>query len=198
YYYPESCSSAVITVASVFAQAALVYASVPKLEPRAEELKKRALAAFSHYQKNPKSENCDDGTIHAGDADVSLAEQELRAVSAAVYLYALTNEPEFFEFVEKNWQKSRPFTEDRWSIYDAPVGDALLYFATHPTNASTALAQAILNKKREQSKSDIYVFDPEKSLYRSYMRRGSYHWGSNQARANHGNTVWDLVQYGLV
>lgn len=198
YYYPESCSSAVITVASVFAQAALVYASVPKLEPRAEELKKRALAAFSHYQKNPKSENCDDGTIHAGDADVSLAEQELRAVSAAVYLYALTNEPEFFEFVEKNWQKSRPFTEDRWSIYDAPVGDALLYFATHPKNASTALAQAILNKKREQSKSDIYVFDPEKSLYRSYMRRDSYHWGSNQARANHGNTVWDLVQYGLV
>lgn len=198
YYYPNSCSSAVITVASVFAQAALVYGSVPKLEARSEDLKRRALQAFQHFQKHEKSETCDDGTIHAGDADVSIPEQEIRAVSAAVYLYALTGKAEFNEFILKNWTRTRPYTEDRWSIYDPPVGDALLYYARRVPSATPELASAILAKKTAQSKSDIYAFDPGRSLYRAYMRPDSYHWGSNQARANHGNTVWDLVQYDLV
>lgn len=198
YYYPESCSSAVITVASVFAQAALVYRTVPKLAARAEDLKKRALKAFEHFQTHKKSETCDDGTIHAGDADLSIPEQDMRGVSAAVYLYALTGQSEFNDYVRKTWTKTRPFTEDRWNVYDPPIGDALLYYAKSLPSASADLAQAILDKKKAQSKSDIYVFDPERSLYRAYMRRDSYHWGSNQARANHGNTVWDLVQYDLV
>ena len=198
YYYPGPCSSATITVASVFAHAALTFSKLDRLADYAADLRKRALAAWAYYGSHPKSDACDDQTIKAGDADVGLADQDARAVVAAVYLFALTGDPQFDDFVAKMRGLTRPFKEDRWSVYDPAEGDALLFYTTLP-KASAELKRAILDRKVSQWKSvDLYGMKPEKDLYRAFMREDSYHWGSNQARANFGNTNYDLVQYRLV
>jgi hypothetical protein len=198
YYYPAPCSSATITVAGVFAHAALTLSKFDKLKDYAEDLRKRALAAWAHYGSHPKSDACDDGTIKSGDADVSLPDQDARAVVAAVYLFALTNDKQFEAFIDKNRGLTRPFKEDRWSVYDPPEGDAFLFYTTLPS-ANPELKRTILERKLEQWKSvDLYGMKPEKDLYRAFMREDSYHWGSNQPRANFGNTNYDLVQYKLV
>ncbi len=198
YYYPGSCSSAVTTVAGIFAHAGRVLSRLPALEKYAADLQKRAVAAWDHFQNHPKSDSCDDGTIRAGDADISIPDQEMRAVTAAVYLFAVTGDDRFRKFVDDHMKLTRPFTEDRWSIYEAPSGDALLFYASLP-NATPASRQKILERKKKQAAEvDLYGFKPERDLYRAYMRRDSYHWGSNQARANYGSTNWDLVQYDLV
>lgn len=198
YYYPAPCSSATITVAGVFAHAALTLSEFEALREYAEDLKRRALSAWTHYASHPKSDACDDGTIKSGDADVPLPEQDARALVAAVYLYALTGEARFDAFIDEHKGLTRPFKEDRWSVYEAPEGDALLFYTTLP-NANPALKKAILDRKLSQWASvDIYGMKPEKDLYRAYMREDSYHWGSNNARANFGSTNYDMVQYRLV
>jgi endoglucanase len=198
YYYPAPCSSATITLASVFAHASLTLSKFEKLKDQAEDLRKRALSAWAHYASHPKSDACDDGTIKSGDADVSLPDQEARAVVAAVYLYALSGDKQFDEFIEKNRDLTRPFKEDTWSVYEAPEGDAFLFYTTLPT-ASPELKGRILDRKLSQWKTvDMYGMKPDKDLYRAFMREYSYHWGSNQPRANYGNANYDLVQYGLV
>lgn len=198
YYYPAPCSSATIVLAGQFAHAALVLSKFPRFRELARDLGSRARAAFAHYRDNPKSDACDDGTIKSGDADRSLREQEQIAVTAAIYLYALTGEATYGEHVKKHYRITRPFEDELWSVYDQSQGDALLYYARLP-NADPAVAKEILTLKRSLiDRVDAYRFRPELDLYRAYMRPYSYHWGSNNARAAYGNTNYSVIHHGLV
>jgi endoglucanase len=197
FYYPTPCSSATIALSGQVAHAALVLRAFPRYGALATELGKRARESWDHYHANPKSDACDDGTIKSGDADRSLPEQEQLAVTAAVYLFALTGEARYDEHVRKHHVLTRPFVDERWSVYDQSQGDALLYYAALPkADATTKLA--IASRKKAQSESaDFYRFRPELDLYRAYLRTDSYHWGSNNARAGFGNTNYDVIQHGL-
>jgi endoglucanase len=198
YYYPEPCSAATVTLAGVFAHAALTLSKFDRLKDYAEDLRKRALSAWAYYGSHPKSDACDDGTIKSGDADVPLSDQDARAVVAAIYLYALTGDKQLNTFIDQNRGSTRPFKEDRWSIYDAAEGDAFLFYTTLP-NADPELKKTILDRKELQWKTlDFYGMKPDKDLYRAFMREDSYHWGSNNPRANFGSTNYDMVQYKLL
>lgn len=197
FYYPKPCSSATIVIAGQFAHAALVLKKFPRFAKEIPKLTERAKSAWRHYHDNPKSDACDDGTIKAGDADVPLKEQEQRAATSAVYLFALTGDATYGDYVKAHYPVTRPFQEDRWSVYDQSQGDALLYYAALP-KADQQVKAAILERKRSQAASvEIYRFRPELDLYRAYMRKDSYHWGSNNARAAFGNTNYDVLQHGL-
>jgi endoglucanase len=197
YYYPQPCSAATIVVAGVFAHAALVLNQFPTQKAYAADLAARGARAFDFYVANPKSDACDDDTIKSGDADRSVAEQAQIAVVSAVYLFALTHDAKYDAVVRKDYTLTRPFTDDRWSLYDQSQGDALLYYASLP-KADPATKKAILDRKQSQGETDeIYKFRGELDLYRAYMRPDAYHWGSNNVRAAFGNTNWDMIQYGL-
>jgi hypothetical protein len=197
YYYPAPCSSAAIVTAGLFAHAALVLKTLPSLEAEASGLASRAQSAWSYYHAHPRSDACDDGTIKSGDADLTLEAQDQVAVTAAVYLFALTGDATFDAYVAKKYEITRPFKDDLWSVYSQSQGDALLYFATLP-NANSAAKQAILARKRSLAQtSDIYGFAGARSLYRSYMRKDMFHWASNNVRASVANTNYDMVQYGF-
>lgn len=194
YYYPQPCSSSTIAAAGMFAHAALVMKTVPSLATYASDLQARARRAWTHFHQHPKSGDCDDGTIKAGDADRSLVSQEQASVVAAVYLFALTGEASYGEAIMKGARSLRPMTEDGWSSYEPEQGEALLYYAALP-NADPSLKATILARKLEQARSlDIYGYKPALDLYGAFMRDGTYHWGHNQVRANVGNTNYELTQ----
>jgi endoglucanase len=198
YYYPEPCSSATIDIAGEFAHAALVLKAFPRFASEVTNLTARARDAWKFFHSHTKSDSCDDGTIRAGDADRSAGDQAEEAVVSAVYLFALTGDAEYGDYVAKNYAQTKPFKEDRWSVYAPSQGDALLYYAAL-SNAAPQVKQAILSRKLEQLKSvDLYRLRPELDLYRAYMRPDSYHWGSNNQRAAVGNTNYDVVRWNLV
>jgi endoglucanase len=198
YYYPGACSSATIAVAGEFGHAARVARRFPGLAAKTAEWTRRAREAWRHFHEHPKRDTCDDGTIKAGDADRSLLRQDQEAVVAAVHLFALTADPEFGAYVSAHYRETRPWKEDRWSAYEPAQGDALLDYAALP-NADPDTKRAILARKLEQLATvDINGFRPELDLYRAYMRKDAYHWGSNSQRASYGNTNYDALVHGLV
>ena len=197
YYYPKPCSASTIAASAMFAHASVVYGGRDEFRDYAADLEKRSVSAFEFYHKNPKSDACDDRTIKSGDADSSLEVQDQQAVIAAIYLFQRTGDAKYGDFVKANYRRLRPYRDDRWSVYDASQGDALLYYATS-SRADAAVSKDILGKKRgEAGRGEFYKFAPDRDLYRAYMRPDSYHWGSNQTRATFGNTNFDMVQYGL-
>jgi hypothetical protein len=197
YYYPTPCSSATIDVASEFAHAALVLKKFPNMGAEVADLTRRARDAWTYYQTKPKSDACDDGTIKSGDADRPLAEQAQDAVVAAVYLYALTGDATYADHVAKNYGVTHPFQSDDWSVYSPSQGDALLFYASLP-NADSATKQAVLERKRsELENGDLFGFRPELDLYRAYMRKSMYHWGSNNQRGAVGNSNYDAIRWDL-
>jgi hypothetical protein len=181
----------------MFAHAAWMFRDLPPLAGYAAELRDRAVRAFAHYTTAPRRDDCDDGSITGGDADRTLAEQNQDAVVAAIYLFALTDDAAYDQIIERDFRLTRPFKDDQWSAYEPDQGDALLFYCTL-AKANATVRAAILERKRSVAQSsDIFGFHPELDLYRAYLRKESYHWGSNMVRANAGNTNYDLLQFKL-
>src|SRR6185436_12461548 len=74
-------------------------------------------------------------------------------------------------------------------------GEALLFYARQP-GADKKTADAITADKSADIAGghQIYGLRPDDDLYRAYLHDGQYHWGSNQVRANYGNTNLDAAR----
>lgn len=195
-YYGPKCSSSTIATSGMFAHAAAVLARFPGLSDYSRDLRVRALLAWDWYQANPKSETCDTQEIKSGDADRSIGDQNQSAVTAAVYLFALTGEKEYDDYVIANYRKVESL--NWWGPYRAVEGEALLYYSRLP-DADAAVSADILYKKsgNGRSLSDFYMQSDTQDLYRAHMPDAQYHWGSNSVKANTGNINYEMVYYGL-
>ena len=198
-YYAGACSSSTIVTAGHFARIARIYDQFEPLQAEIPELTQRAKQAWDWYQNNPKRDDCDSLEIKSGDADRSLEEQEGDAVVAAIYLYALTGEAVYNDYVREHYLRTKPFIGDRFSAYVPHHGDALMFYTTLP-NSHPEVKAAIIERKTSEAQYDLefYGFHAEQDLYRSYMPDQAYHWGSNFIRANRGSSNHDLVVYDLL
>lgn len=197
-FYVPACSSATIAVAGMFAHAAYVFASLPSLAAQGPELRARAAAAWRNFQGRAPEEHCDAGTVLAGNADWSAQDQSGEAVVAAVYLFAVTQDERYGEYLKQHLRETRPYRDAGWSRYNAEQGDALMFYTTLP-GADAALRAEILDNRQSDMRTakGVYGFDPDSDLYRAYLHDEQYHWGSNQIRANYGNSNLDVQVYGL-
>ncbi len=198
-FYVPACTSATIAGAGMLAHAAVVFGAFPTLKDESADLGRRALMAWRQYRgTSVKQTGCDSGVVHAGLADLSVAEQNGLAVEAAVYLFALTADPVYDDYVADHYRETHPYQDIGWSRYKPDQGDALLFYAALP-GARPALAHAILDDKLADVKAgnQIYGFNPDDDLYRAFLHAGQYHWGSNNPRANYGNSNLDVIHSAL-
>jgi endoglucanase len=198
-YYVPNCTSSTISIASMFAHASYTFAAIPSLLPEATALKERAIRAWNNYQSIPdKQLDCDTGVIHAGDADLSLEEQNAIAAEAAIYLYAISGEPKYDSYIREHYREMKPYRDMGWSRYNADQGEALLFYTTL-AHANNELKAIIIADKLSDvvSGNQIYKFNPSDDLYRAFLHDTQYHWGSNNPRANYGNTNLDVIKYGV-
>jgi endoglucanase len=198
-YYIPACTSSTIAIAGVFAHASYVFGSIPKLTQEANMLRARASAAWNAWQRtNPKQEHCDTGVIRAGNADWSAADQSGEAVTAAVYLLAITALPEYDLYVRTHLHEAKPYRDIGWSRYDSEQGEALLFYTTLATADPTTRTAILADKSADVNAGNrIYGFQPDDDLYQAFMHDPQYHWGSNSPRAEYGNTNLDAITYGV-
>ena len=185
-FYEEVCSSATISAAGMFAHAAIVFESVPSLRADAARLRARAEDAWDWYRANEKRDDCDPVEIKAGDADMTIEEQQGAEVVAAVYLFSMTSDPAYAAVVEEKLETTVPFTDDGFGRYAPDQADALLFYR-RLVGADPATVAVIDSRIAELvDGSPTYGFDPQAGLYRSFMPDPQYHWGSNRVMANIG------------
>lgn len=196
-YYVPSCTGATISLASVFAHAALVLARFPTLSDEVRDLRERALAAWRQFQQAPLQTACDDGTVKGGKANMTEDLQRSAAVVTAIYLYALTGESSYHDLVRQQYRRLQPYHDNGWSRFSPDEGEALLFYATLP-NADTVLARRILDDKRQDVRRHPELYGAgDGDLYRNPIADDTYGWGSNAVRARHGSSNLDVVDYGI-
>lgn len=197
-YYGPKCSSATIAIASMFAHAAWEMQSVPELSDYATDLKLRAESAWNWYQNNPVSEDCDTGEIKSGDADMTADTQSGTAVSAAAYLFAVTGENRYSDYVAENLSAAQPYKDGAWSRYEPWQGDALIFYSQLPSADSLLKDQILLDLEQTTvDNPEAYGNDDDLDPFRSYMPDDQYHWGSNMIKANYGSMNYDPILLGL-
>ena len=196
-FYVPSCSSATIAAAGMFAHAAYVYESVGALKSEAAILKNAALRAWKNYQGlSKKQTGCDSGAVKAGNADWSEEVQNAESVVSAIYLFAVTGEPAYGDYVKDHYTLLRPFHDVGWIRYQSQQGEALLFYATI-ANADAELKAKILAAKLQDVRAgnNIYGSSAGADLYRNHL--ADYIWGSNQVRANSGVSNNEVAAYHI-
>ena len=200
-WYNGICVNSTITGAGMLAHAAVTYRNAGVWPEEVTELTDRAAKAFAFYEQAPnKAERCDDGRIEAGDADGPgdqySVEHLALATTAAVYLYDLTGEAKYRNFIAANYREARPWKADDWGVYRANQGEALLAYTRNP-DADPATVQGILNMKSSAAKSEggNYVVREEDNLYRADIIY--FNWGSNSLISRQAADIMDLYLYDI-
>ena len=201
-WHNSLCVNATTTGGGMLAHAALSYERANVWPEKVRDLTERAEMAWAYYLAAPdKTESCDDGRIEAGDADGGpnsdySREHLAEATVLATYLFALTGNQEYSDFVVANYQQTRPFQAGDWGVYRGPQAEAVLFYATLP-NADAATAEAILAEKTSTGKSEggVYVVEEEDNLYRALPEY--FNWGSNSLVSRQAANIMDFLVYDL-
>jgi len=190
-FYGPPTTSATLMGAAVFAYASKVYSArpEPELKAYAADLAKRAKAAWAWAAENPTVlyYNNDDGKqpgsqgLAAGQQEMDDAHRLAARFEAAVYLFEITSDPQFREFVDANFAAVVP----DWgpSQWDAVGQEALLYYARLP-GASDAVRTAISAKfiaRMTQNADQLPMIIGKKDPYQAPMK--DFTWGSNFSKA---------------
>lgn len=199
-YYGPTCSSSSIAVASMFAHAARVYATIDA--SFATVLENNAIAAWNHAltfaNSNSFETDCDDGSIVAGDADWDVAIQKEGLLTAAAHLLELTGNTTYSTYINNNISDAEFTSTGSWSAYKLSLYDAMLMYANHP-NADPSIANSIrVNFATDASNNwNGYYGFIDNDLYRAFMPTWSYHWGSNNPKASYGSLNYLLNKYNI-
>ena len=202
-YYGPVCSAASLTVASMFAHAAIVLRSQAGLTDYADQLESRAIACWNHAKTlldaNQLQTDCDDGTIKSGDADRSEADQREMALTAAAYLFLATEDNSYHTYLQNNINDAEPIANGFWGPYKLTLQTALLDYVQFP-ESEVALASTIVNSLTTAANNnwDDYFGFSEADLYRTAMPSWSYHWGSNSPKAGYALLNRQLIESGIL
>lgn len=193
-YYNRACSSATICHAGMVAHAAVVWRTVPAWRSEADAMVREAERSWRHFHSHPLSAECDDGTVKAGDADLTLDEQAQEAVVAAVRLYVATGDDRYAAYVREHWRQTR-HTRDhgwlRWGVYGVDAAEALLAFARLPGPDVGSVRAAVRDVRRRALDGDAFRVVPGRDLYRARLENP--HWGSNKQRAETAASALELA-----
>ena len=189
-YYGPATTAASLTGAAAFAYAAKIYSARSEADLRAygNDLAVRAKRAWDWATANPSVlyYNNDD-TKQPGSRGLASGQQEMddaqrlfAKFEAAVYLYELTNDVSYKDFVESHYTSIvASYGPTQW---DADRQEALLYYTRLP-NISSQVRSAILTKfvaNMTRNADQLPMATNNEDAYRSPIK--DYTWGSNQSK----------------
>lgn len=201
-FYGPYCSSASISASSILAHTAIVMNQFPTLQSYADSLKFKSIQAYNLvkplYFSNTLETNCDDGSIVSGDADVNAQEQFNRLLTSSVYLFELTGDTSYQNFIDNNYSNVIPYQNINYDTYTIEISDAFIRYAYNPS-ATVGVASQLKNSIQQTAQNNWngYFGWNTQDLYRSFVPIWSYHWGSNTAIAGYASLNLSLAKYNL-
>ena len=202
--YGDASTSATLSSAAAFAQAARVFGALgtPAFDVYAAGMRARAISAWNWAAANPnvifRNNEQAAGTagLGAGQQEVDNGGRAAKKLAAAVYLFALTGETVYRDFVDANYTTAPMFASFWLSPFSAEVTQPLLLYASLP-GATSAVATAI--RERYVSLWDGAdgwgAMTSRRDPYGAFIT--DYTWGSNSVKALAGGMFADEAIYGL-
>ena len=202
YYGPETTAASLMGAAA-FAYAARIYSARSEADLRAygDDLATRAKRAWDWATANPRVlyYNNDDAKqpgsrgLASGQQEMDDAQRLFAKFEAAVYLYELTNDAIYKDFVELHYTSIvASYGPTQW---DTDRQEVLLDYTRLP-NISVQVKSAILDTflaNMTRNGDQLPMILGNKDAYRSPMK--DYTWGSNQSKAQQARLYELLALY---
>ena len=193
-YYSPATTAASLMGAAAFAYAAKIYSARSEADLRAygNDLATRAKRAWDWATVNPNVLYCNkDGNSYQ---ELDDAHRLFAKLEAAVYLYELTGDKSYKEFVETKYNAIIPdWGPNQWQSNEQ---EALLYFTRLPGISaqvrSAILTKFVTNVTRNADQLPMVLND--KDPYRAPIK--DYVWGSNASKMHQARLYQLLAMYG--
>lgn len=200
--YGPAQASATRVVASLFAQASIVYGSlgIPAMATYANTLKTKAELAWTWLTNNPATSNYDNNGFCSANPEMSAVEQEEVRTGAAALLYAATGNATYRTYFDNNYITIRPY--DWWYFYpfQSTIQDIMLFYASLP-GATVTVANNIkircITSMNSNNPDMLSAWLSQTDAYRAYLKNGGYVWGSNRWKANAALIFYNMITYNL-
>jgi hypothetical protein len=200
-YYGAASTSATLSAAGNFAQAVRAYQSVG-MTTYANTLSNAAVAAYNWAVANP-AVMFDNTGFSSADPEVGTSnpysyDAGCLQIRAAVFLYDLTGQAAYRNYVESNYTNVHGIAWYWWNYYESPVQDALMYYTTLP-GITPAVASTILSYKQSSMDGSDYMgaWTSGADPYQAYLLDTDYTWGSNEEKGHAGMLYDEENTYGL-
>ena len=194
--YGPATTSATFSSAAAFARAAKVYKPIAAYASFADELATRAKSAWAWAEAHPAISFANSGKVGAGEQEVDDKGRAQKKLQAAVFLFDLTGEPKYRDYVDTNYKSVGFISSGYVDMFAVSDHDALLDY-TKIAGATPGVVADIKAKYKSGAASDNNLgslkSNPDPYLAYLYV----YTWGSNQIKAEQGNLLYDVVTYGI-
>ena len=197
--YGPASTSATLSAAAAFAFGSLVLADQPQTELKdyADKLAARAKQAWQWAQANPNVIFNNSGKVAAGEQEVNDYGRVVKSVQAAIYLYALTQDSQYSDFVRQrlsqinmmNWQHVYP--------YEPNIQRDLLYFASLLPESDSDRQQIhrVYRNSMTGFADNWPAIRDQRSPYGAHLK--DYTWGSNSIKSAKGLMYYDALTFGV-
>jgi hypothetical protein len=202
--YGSHSTSATLSAAAAFAQAARVYGSLgtPAFNTYAADLRARAESAWDWAMANPNvifrnnEESAGTAGLGAGQQEVDDAGRAAKRLIAAVYLFALTGESAYRDYVDANYTQVPMFSSFWLSPFNAEQTETLLLYASL-AGATPSVATAIRDRYVSLwSGADGWgAVTSRRDPYGAFIT--DYTWGSNAVKGLAGGLFRAELVYNL-
>ncbi|MBN1820029.1 MAG: glycoside hydrolase family 9 protein [Prolixibacteraceae bacterium] len=198
-YYGRANTSAALNSAGAFALASKVYRSVGLIS-YADSLKKCAVKAWDWAIENPNvifnNNTGNTSGLAAGNQETDDYGRFIAKLEAAVFLYEITSEEKYKNFVENNYSNVHLM---QWTFaypFETSNQEVLLYYTTLP-GVSSVVANLIKSKYKSamEGEHNFAAFTGKKDPYMAHL--DAYTWGSNGIKASQGLMYTDFIHYNI-
>ncbi len=201
-YYAPDTASATISCCGAFAHAAIVFSALgdPTAQTFGAQLQQAALDAWAWLDANPgliPSYYNNQGFSSAACEDSSYG-QDMNRMRAAAYLFELTGDVVYRDWVDQSHTRAHLFQWGWVSPWEDVAQSGLLRYAIHP-GATASVSGAILTAYRDEVSGVDHLghFQAVDDPYRAYLADGDHSWGSNRTKAQQGEIFIRMNTLGL-
>ncbi|MBN2804835.1 MAG: glycoside hydrolase family 9 protein [Deltaproteobacteria bacterium] len=202
--YGSESTSATLSGAAAYAYASKVFCSKASfgLDTYCSDLKTRAINAWDYADANPavifKNNDNDSGTkgLASGQQETDDYGRLVRKVEAAVYLFEITGDTKYRDFVDANYETVHMMEWNYVFPYEYENQDTLMYYSSLKDATSSVAADIKATYIAALDKDDNFpAYTGKQDPYMSYL--DSYTWGSNNTKSKQGLNLYANITYTL-
>jgi endoglucanase len=197
--YGPKTTAATLTGANIFALAAIQFKAIGQTA-YAANLQARAIMAWKWAMDHPNVTFYNSGVLAAGEQQTAVYETDMRRLTGACYLYALTGTTSYKTYFDANvanvhlllWSYAYPF--------EGTEQDGILYYTKIPgatASIKTQILNAYTGSMQTNNTDNLPSYTNKTDAYRAYLANNNYTWNSNQTKSKQGIMFQAMNVYTL-
>jgi endoglucanase len=186
--YGPASTSATFSAAAMYARGAKLFFEY-NMDDYATTLQDAAIDAWNWASTNLGVFFYNSGVIVSGEQELDLYGTFARQLCAGIFLYDLTNDSQYLNFVEDNYDEAHLIQWQYAYPFEHTLQHSLIHFSNLPgvqLGISQEIRDIFIASMADGNSDNLQAYLNGTDAYRAYLSDQNYTWGSNTTKGRQG------------